>query len=96
MKQLKIRTILSMVVVLKCFLVTTLVVTNMAEFVYTLKKIFLSNVEKTLKSYKKNPKKTVICEISLGRKIVFFVALYRSPNQSNEDFEEFYHKLQDR
>ena len=38
---------------------------------------------------------TVICEISLGRKKVFFVALYRSPNQSNEDFEEFYHKLQD-
>ena len=28
---------------------------------------------------------TVTCEISLG------VALYRSPNQSNEDFEEFYH-----
>ena len=38
---------------------------------------------------------TVICEISLGRKKVFFVALYRSPNQSNEDFEEVYHKLQD-
>ena len=38
---------------------------------------------------------TVICEISLGRKKVFFVALYHSPNQSNEDFEEFYHKLQD-
>ena len=35
---------------------------------------------------------TVICEISLKS---FFVALYRSPNQSNEDFEEFYHKLQD-
>ena len=26
---------------------------------------------------------------------MFFVALYRSPNQSNEDFEEFYHNLQD-
>ena len=25
----------------------------------------------------------------------FFVALYRSANQSNEDFEEFYHRLQD-
>ena len=25
----------------------------------------------------------------------FFVALYHSPNLSNEDFEEFYHKLQD-
>ena len=38
---------------------------------------------------------TVIGEISLGHKKVFFVALYRSPNQSNEDSEEFYHKLQD-
>ena len=38
---------------------------------------------------------TVICEISLGCKKSFFVALYHSPNQSNKDFEEFYHKLQD-
>ena len=38
---------------------------------------------------------TVICKISLGRKKVFFVALYHSPSQSNKDFEEFYHKLQD-
>ena len=53
MKQLKMRTLLSMVLVLKYFIATTLVVTNRAEFVYILKKIFLSNVEKTLKSYKK-------------------------------------------
>ena len=38
---------------------------------------------------------TAICEISLDHKKVFFVALYHSPNLSNEDFEEFYHKLQD-
>ena len=38
---------------------------------------------------------TVICEISLGRKKVFFVALYHFPDQSNKDFEQFYHKLQD-
>ena len=53
MKQLKMRTLLSMVLVLKYFVVTTLVVTNRAEFLHNLKKIFLSNVEKTFKSYKK-------------------------------------------
>ena len=42
-----------MVLVQEYFVVTSLVVTNKAEFVYTLKKIFLSNVETTLKSYKK-------------------------------------------
>ena len=66
-------------------------VTNRAEFVYTLKKIFLSNVEKTLKSYKKQ----LSAKYHLVVKRSFFVALYHSPNQSNEDFEEFYHKLQD-
>ena len=37
---------------------------------------------------------TVICEIHLAVKRSFFVALYHSPNQSNEDFEEFHHKRQ--
>ena len=32
---------------------------------------------------------TVICEISIRRKKVFFIAMYRSPNQSNEDFDAF-------
>ena len=36
---------------------------------------------------------TVICEISLGREKGFLVALCRSANQNNEDFDEFYHKL---
>ena len=87
MKKFKMRTLLSMVLVLKYFVVTILVVTNKAEFVSILKKIFLSKVEKTLKSYKK--------QLSAKYCLVFFVALYRSPNQSNEDFEEVYHKLQD-
>ena len=64
MKQLKMRTLLSMVLVLKYFVVTTLVVTNRAEFAYILKKIFLSYIEKTSASY------TVVCEISLGPKKV--------------------------
>ena len=91
MKQLKTRTLLSMVLVLKYFVVTTLVVTNRVEFVYTLKKIFPVKCRKDLEILQE----TVIYEISLGRRKVFYVALYRSPNQSNEDFEEFYHKLQD-
>ena len=69
-----------MVLVLKYFIVTALVATNRAEFVYTLKKIFLSNVEKILKSYKEQ----LSGKYRLVVKKVFFVALYRSPNQSNE------------
>ena len=90
MKQSKIRTLLPMVLLPKYFTVTTLVVTNRVEFVYILKKIFLSKRIKDLEILQE----TVICKISLARKKVFFVALYRSRNQSNEDFEEFYHKLQ--
>ena len=90
MKKLKTRTLLSMVLVLKYFVVTTLVVTNRSEFVY-----FKENLPVKHRKDLEILQETVICEISLGRKKVFFVALYRSPNQSNEDFEEFYHKLQD-
>ena len=38
---------------------------------------------------------TVICEIPIRRKKVFFIAMYRSPNQSNEEFDEFYDRLQE-
>ena len=33
---------------------------------------------------------TVICEVSIRRKKYFFIAMYRSPNQSNEEFDVFY------
>ena len=38
---------------------------------------------------------TIVCEISLRHKKIFFVAVYRSPNQTNDEFEVFYNKLQD-
>ena len=38
---------------------------------------------------------TVICEISIRRKKVFFIAMYRSPNQSSEEFNAFYRRLQE-
>ena len=38
---------------------------------------------------------TIVCEISLRRKKIFFVTMYRSPNQTNDEFEVFYNKLQD-
>ena len=78
MKRLKMRTLFSMVLVLKYFVVTTLVVTNRAVFLYTSKKIFLSNEEKTLKSYKKqlSPKYRSVV------KKVFVVAVYHSPNRN--------------
>ena len=38
---------------------------------------------------------TVICEISIRRKKVFFIAMYRSPNQSNEESDAFYGRLQE-
>ena len=28
---------------------------------------------------------TIVCEISLRRKKIFFVAVYRSPNQTNDE-----------
>ena len=45
----------------------------------------------TLKSYKKQ----LSAKYCLVVKKSFFAALYRSPNQSNEDFEELYRKIQD-
>ena len=38
---------------------------------------------------------TVISEISLGRKKVFFIVAYRSPDQTKDEFDIFYEKLQD-
>ena len=38
---------------------------------------------------------TVISEISLGRKKVFFIVTYRSPDQTKDEFDIFYEKLQD-
>ena len=66
MKQLKTRTLLSMVLVLKYFVVTTLVVTNRVEFVY-----FKENLRVKHRKYLEILQETVICEISLGRKNVF-------------------------
>ena len=37
---------------------------------------------------------TIVCEISLRCKKHFFVAMYRSPNQTNDEFEAFYNNLQ--
>ena len=37
----------------------------------------------------------MISEISLGRKKVFFILVYRSPNQTKDEFDIFYEKLQD-
>ena len=56
MKQLKMKTILSMVSVLKYFVVTAPTGDKqggVCVYFTAVKKIFLSNVEKTLKSYKK-------------------------------------------
>ena len=38
---------------------------------------------------------TIVCEISISRKKSFFKAMYRSPNQTNEEFEVFYERLQE-
>ena len=38
---------------------------------------------------------TVISELSLGRKKIFFIVAYRSPNQTNDEFDIFHEKLQD-
>ena len=38
---------------------------------------------------------TVISEISLGRKKIFFIVADRSPNQTKDEFDIFYEKLQD-
>ena len=38
---------------------------------------------------------TIVCEISLRRKKTFFVAMYRSPNQTNDGYEVFCNKRQD-
>ena len=38
---------------------------------------------------------TIVCEISISRKKIFFIAMYRSPNQTNEEFEVFYERLQE-
>ena len=38
---------------------------------------------------------TVISEISLGSKKIFFIVAYRSPNQTKDEFDIFYEKLQD-
>ena len=38
---------------------------------------------------------TVICETSIRRKTVFLIAMYRSPNQNNEEFDVFYGRLQE-
>ena len=37
----------------------------------------------------------MICEISIRRKKLFFISMYRSPNQSNEEFDVFYRRLQE-
>ena len=36
---------------------------------------------------------TVISEISLGRKKIFFIAAYRSPNQTKDEFDILYEKI---
>ena len=36
---------------------------------------------------------TIVSEISLGRKKIFFVVVYRSPNQSSEEFNIFQESL---
>ena len=38
---------------------------------------------------------TVISEISLGRKKIFFIVAYRSPDKTKDEFDIFYEKLQD-
>ena len=38
---------------------------------------------------------SIVCEISLRRKKILFVAVYHSPNQTNDEFEVCYNKLQD-
>ena len=38
---------------------------------------------------------TVISEISLGRKKICFIVAYRCPNQTKDEFDTFYEKLQD-
>ena len=38
---------------------------------------------------------TVISEIFLGRKKIFFIVAYRSPNQTKDEFDIFHEKLQD-
>ena len=38
---------------------------------------------------------TVISEISLGRRKVFFIVVYRSPDQTKDEFDIFCEKLQD-
>ena len=38
---------------------------------------------------------TIVCEISISRKKIIFIAMYRSPNQTNEEFEVFYERLQE-
>ena len=38
---------------------------------------------------------TIVTEISLGRKRIFFVVVYRSPNQTSEEFNIFQENLQD-
>ena len=60
-------------------------------FAYTLKRTFLLNEGKAWKI----TKETVIYDISIRRKKVFFIAMYRSPNQSNEEFYVFYRRLQE-
>ena len=37
----------------------------------------------------------MISEISLRRKKIFFIVAYRSPNQTKDEFDIFYEKLQD-
>ena len=38
---------------------------------------------------------TVMCEMSIRRKKVFFIAMYRYPNQSIEEFDAFFGRLQE-
>ena len=45
-------------------------------------------------NYLEITQETVISEISIRRKKVYFMAMYRSPNQSNEEFDAFYGRLQ--
>ena len=38
---------------------------------------------------------TIVCVISLKSKNIYFVAVYRSHNQTNDEFEVFYNKFKD-